>query len=393
MAATLARIPLPLILVLGGLSAFGPFATDMYLPAFPAITASLGTEPAAVQRTLAAFFAGMGLGQLVYGAAADRFGRRPPLFIGLCVFTAASAGAALAQGVGWFTAMRLAQGLGGCAGLVVSRAVVRDLTEGPAMVRLMSQLMLVMGIAPIIAPSVGGLLLGTGLGWRGVFWTLAAYSTLLLAAVALLLPESLPRERRRRDGPLAILLTYWRLLSNRRFLGLALSGALPVAGMFAYIGGSPFVFMELHGVSPQGYGLFFGANALGIMLVSQSNAFAARRGVRTATALAVVQGWMAAAGILLLAAAATGIGGFPAIAALLFCYVAGVGAVMPLASTLALAPHGAAAGSASALIGTLQFGLGAVTGWLVGALHDGTAVPMALGVAACGVAARLALVR
>lgn len=391
----MAAIPLSLILILGGLSAFGPFATDMYLPAFPAIAEALRTDPAAVQRTLAAFFAGMGLGQLLYGAASDRWGRKAPIFAGLGLFIAASVGAALAEGIGWFTAMRLAQGLGGCAGVVVARAIARDLTEGPAMVRLMSQLMLVGGIAPIIAPSVGGLLLG-GVGWRGIFWTLAAYAAVLALAVALLLPESLPPARRRRDGPLAILRTYARLLGNRRFLGLALSGALPVAGMFAYIGGSPFVFMELHGIPPQGYGLFFGANALGIMIVAQANAWAMRRGVAAARALSVVQAAMGVAGLLLLATAATGIGGFPGLVAALFCYVAGVGAVMPLASSLAMAPHGAVAGSASALIGTLQFGLGALTGWLVGALHDGTAVPMALAVALCGlggILVRRALVR
>jgi DHA1 family bicyclomycin/chloramphenicol resistance-like MFS transporter len=166
--------------------------------------------------------------------------------------------------------------------------------------------------------------------------------------------------------------------------------------MFAYIGGSPFVFMELNGISPQGYGLYFGANALGIMAVAQTNAWVIRRGVQPARALAAVQWAMAAAGAALLLVALTGLGGFPAIVVALFCYVAGVGAVMPLASSLAMAPHGAVAGSASALIGTLQFGIGAVTGWLVGAMHDGTAVPMAIGVALCGAAgvvARTALVR
>jgi DHA1 family bicyclomycin/chloramphenicol resistance-like MFS transporter len=385
----MARIPLSLIVILGSLSAFGPFATDMYLPAFPAITAGLGTEPAAVQRTLAAFFAGMGCGQLLYGPAADRWGRKLPLFLGLGIFTAASLGAAMADGIGWFTLMRLMQGLGGCAGVVVARAIARDLTEGPSMVRLMSQLMLVGGLAPIIAPSVGGLVLG-GAGWRGIFLALAAYSALLIVVVALLLPESLPPERRRRDSPWQVTLTYWRLVSNRRFLGLALSGALPVAGMFAYIGGSPFVFMELHDISPQGYGLYFGANALGIMAVAQTNAAMIRRGVQPARALAVVQWAMAAAGAALLLVALTGLGGFPALVVTLFCYVAGVGAVMPLASSLAMVPHGGVAGSASALIGSLQFGIGAVAGWLVGALHDESALPMALGVALCGAAGVLA---
>ncbi len=391
----MARVSLTLILILGGLSAFGPFATDMYLPAFPAITAGLGTDPASVQRTLAAFFAGMGCGQFLYGPAADRWGRKLPMFVGLALFTAASIGAALADSIGWFTWMRLMQGLGGCAGVVVARAIARDLTEGPTMVRLMSQLMLVGGIAPIIAPTIGGLVLGS-VGWRGIFLTLAAYSALLFVAVALFLPESLPPEKRRRDTPWQVIMTYWRLVSNRRFLGLALSGALPVAGMFAYIGGSPFVFMDLHGISPQGYGLFFGANALGIMAVAQTNAWVIRRGVQPARALATVQWAMLAAGAALLLVVLTGLGGFAGIVVTLFCYVAGVGAVMPLASSLAMAPHGNVAGSASALIGTLQFGIGAITGWLVGALHDQTALPMALGVALCGlagVAARKALVR
>jgi DHA1 family bicyclomycin/chloramphenicol resistance-like MFS transporter len=226
MPSAAARIPLSLILILGALSAFGPFATDMYLPAFPVLSEGLRTDPASVQRTLAAFFAGMGIGQLAYGAFSDRFGRRAPLFVGLGLFTLASAGAALAQDIGWFTALRFIQGLGGCAGMVVARAVARDLTEGSAMVRLMSRLMLVMGVAPIVAPSLGGLLL-EAFGWRAIFWALALYGALLALAVALLLPESLPPEHRRRDGPAAIARVYIGLLMDARFLGLALSGALP----------------------------------------------------------------------------------------------------------------------------------------------------------------------
>jgi MFS transporter, DHA1 family, multidrug resistance protein len=366
----------------------------MYLPAFPAIAEGLRADPAAVQRTLAAFFLGMGIGQLAYGALSDRFGRRGPLLGGLALFTLASMGAALAASAGWLTGLRFVQGLGGCAGMVVARAIARDLTEGPAMVRLMSRLMLVMGIAPILAPTLGGALLAVA-GWRAIFWALALYGAALALAVARALPESLPPERRRRDGPAEVARVYAGLLADRRFLGLALSGALPMAGMFAYIAGSPFVFMELHGVSPGGYGLFFGLNALGIMAVAQANARLAGR-VPPLRALAVVQGAMAAVGLLLLGAALTGAGGFAAIVALLLLYVSGVGAVMPLASALAMAPQGRVAGSASALIGTLQFGLGAVVGWLLGALHDGTALPMALGIALCGVAgvaARVGLVR
>jgi DHA1 family bicyclomycin/chloramphenicol resistance-like MFS transporter len=388
-------VPLSVILVLGALSAFGPFATDMYLPAFPAITAALRTDPAAVQRTLAAFFLGMGVGQLFYGALADRYGRRGPTFAGLALFTAASLGAALADEVGWFTWARFAQGLGGCAGTVVARAIARDLTEGQAMVRLMSQLMLVTGIAPIIAPTLGAGLLAMS-GWRAIFLALACYGALLALAVALLLPESLPPERRRHIGPVAVLRTYLGLLADRRFLSLALCGTLPMAGMFAYIGGSPFVFMELNGVSPEGYGLLFGMNALGIMAMAQLNAWAARRGVPPRRALLLAQGWMLAAGVGLVAVAMTGAGGFTALLVFVFAHVAGVGAVMPLATALAMTPQGHAAGSASALIGTLQFVLGALAGWLVGALHDGTALPMAAVMALCaaaGLAVRLTLPR
>ncbi len=381
-----ASIPARIILVLGALAAFGPFATDMYLPAFPAIAAGLPADPAAVQGTLAAFFAGMGVGQVAYGALSDRFGRRGPLFLGLGLFTLASVGTALAQGIEAFAWLRFAQGLGGCAGMVIARAVARDLTEGPAMVRLMSQLMLVMGVAPILAPTLGGALLALA-GWRAIFWALALYGALLAVAVLLVLPESLPAERRRRDGPGAVLRVFGGLLADRRYLGHALAGGLATAGMFAYIAGSPFVFMDLHGVAPEAYGLWFGLNAFGIMLASQVNARLAAR-VRPERALDVAQGVQVAAGAALLAAAATGLGGFAAIVAGLFLYVACIGVVMPLASALAMAPHGRVAGSASALIGTLQFGLGGAAAWAVGALHDGvSAVPMALLVAGCGAAA------
>jgi DHA1 family bicyclomycin/chloramphenicol resistance-like MFS transporter len=381
-------VALSLTLILGAMSAFGPLATDMYLPAFPVITAGLGTDAGAVQRTLAAFFTGMALAQLVYGPLADRFGRKPPTLVGLAIFTIASIGCALTTDVGWLTGWRFVQGLGGCAGMVMARAIVRDLTQGSASVRLMSQLMLVSGMAPILAPSIGSALLAVA-DWRAIFWVLALYSAGLAVVVRLGLRESLPVERRRKDSLAGIMQVYGRLLGNRHFLGHALCGALPIAGMFAYIGGSPFVFMDLHGVTPTHYGLFFGLNAFGIMLMAQLNARLSRR-IAPERALTLVLGFMATAGLLLLGMAATGIGGFPAIAALLFCYVACIGATMPLATTLAMGPQGRVAGSASALIGTLQFGLGALAGWLVGVLHDGTAVPMALGVALAGVGGLLA---
>src|SRR4051794_11793934 len=261
--------PWLLPLILGAMSAFGPLATDMYLPAFPAIAAGLPADPAAVQGTLAAFFAGMAAAQLFYGPLADRLGRKPPLLLGLAIFTLASLGCAVTADIGTLTWLRFGQGLGGCAGMVMARAIVRDLAEGHAAIRLMAQLGLVQGLAPILAPSIGGALLGLG-SWRLIFWVLAAYAALLAVVVVLALPESLEPERRRRDGPAAIIRTYLRLLRDRHFLGHTLAAVPPLAGMFAYIGSSPFVYMELFGVSPQHYGLFFGANAFGIMIAALS---------------------------------------------------------------------------------------------------------------------------
>ena len=375
--------------ILGAMSAFGPLATDMYLPAFPAIAAGLSADPAAVLGTLAAFFAGMAGAQLFYGPLADRLGRKPPLLLGLAIFALASLGCAVTTDIGVLTWLRFGQGLGGCAGMVMARAIVRDLAEGHAAIRLMAQLGLVQGLAPILAPSIGSALLGFG-SWRVIFWILAAYAAALAVVVVLALPESLEPERRRQDGPATIIRTYLRLLGDRHFLGHTLAAVLPLAGMFAYIGSSPFVYMELFDVSPQHYGLFFGANALGIMVAAQSVARTVKR-IAPAVLLRAALAWMAMAGLLLLGVAMTGLGGFPALAALVFAYVAGIGAVMPLATTLAMGPQKRQAGSASALIGTLQFGGGALAGALVGLLHTGTAVPMAAVIAACGLGGLVAL--
>ncbi|MDN3566664.1 multidrug effflux MFS transporter [Paeniroseomonas aquatica] len=374
------RVSALLLLVLAAMSAFGPLATDMYLPAFPAIAAGLAADPAAVQKTLASFFAGMAIAQPVFGPLADRFGRRPPLLVGLGIFVLGSVGCALTQSIGWLMLWRFVQGLGGCAGMVMARAIVRDVSEGPATIRLMSRLMLVVTLAPILAPSLGGLLLGLG-GWRAIFWALVAYGAGLAVVVTAILPETLPPDRRRRDGPLGIIMVYARMLGSRRFMGLTLSGVLPMAGMFAYIAGSPFVFMELHRLRPADYGLLFGANAIGIMAVSQLNAWLSTRQPPERVLL-----WglcsMATAGVLLVALA--GNGSFLGVAVPLFVYVASIGMVMPIAAALAMASQGRTAGSASALIGTLQFSGGAVAGGLVGAFYDGTAMPMAIVIALAG---------
>ena len=373
-----------LSLVLGALAAIGPFSIDMYLPALPALGASLGASAGAVQGTLAIYFLGLAFGQVLYGPLSDRFGRRGPLFVGLGLYTLAAMACALAPDIQALTFARLVQALGGCVGMVVSRAVVRDVTDERGAVRLMAQLMLVMGVAPIIAPMVGGALL-PAFGWRGIFWLLAFYGAALLVVIAGFLPETLEPARRRRDGPLAVARVWAGLLRDRRFMGHALAGGFVIGGMFAYISGSPFVFMELHGVPSGQYGFYFGANALGIMAAGQVIARLAQR-VAPARLLPVVICVPPLAGLALLGAVVSGFGGFPALLVPLFCYVAMIGAVMPLTVALGMGPHGAVAGSASALMGTLQFAIGAGAGALLGALQDGTAVPMAAVIAGCGVA-------
>ncbi len=376
-----------LAVILGAIAAVGPFTTDMYLPAFPAITADLGATPSAVQGTLVTYFLALALGQLVYGPLADRFGRRMPLLGGFAVYTVATLGCALSQDIGSLAALRFLQALGGCAGMVIARAVVRDVATGADAVRLMANLMLVSGIAPVIAPSIGGVML-LYVGWRGIFGVLGLYGIMVLVLVTFVLPETLSAERRRRDNAAAMLALFVALLRDRHFLAHALAGTMPIAGMFAYIIGSPFVFMELFGVSPQTYGLFFGANAAGIFVMGQTvSRLAQRKSPERLLRLFTLQPLIGGAVVLVGAIMAE----FWVLAAGLFVFVAAIGAMMPLATATAMARQGHAAGSASALIGVTQFGLGASLGALIGTVHDGTALPMAGAVAACGIGGFLAL--
>jgi MFS transporter, DHA1 family, multidrug resistance protein len=280
---------------------------------------------------------------------------------------------------------RFLQALGGCAPLVVPRAVVRDYFDQVGSIRMLSVLMLVMGVAPILAPLVGGQLL-VNFGWRSVFWVLAAYAIVGLVVVTLFLPESLPVERRRRQPVAAVLAIYGRLMRDRTYLGYVLSGALLFAGLLAYISGSPFVFIELFEVPPERYGLFFGVNAIGIISASQINRWLATR-VDARRIVRVMLGVAMVASLVLLFDAYSGAGGFAGILVPLFCFITCHGFVLPNTTALAMAPHGHVAGSASALLGTIQFVLGSVSGGLVGLLANGTAVPFAAVIAGCGVAA------
>jgi DHA1 family bicyclomycin/chloramphenicol resistance-like MFS transporter len=380
-----ARRPGKLALLLGSLTAFGPLSIDMYLPSFQAIARDLAASPAQVQLTLAVFFVALGIGQAFYGPVSDRYGRRRPLCFGLGLYVLASAGCALARSIEALVVWRFAQAIGGCAGMVIARAVVRDRFDEREAARFFSLLMLVSGLAPILAPSVGGQIL-VFFSWRAIFWMLAGFGFLCFVAVAFLLPESLPQERRAQGGVGEALRVYARLLRDRAFMRYALSGALVLSGMFAYIFGSPFVFMQINRVRPERFGWIFGSIALGLISASQLNRVLLAR-VAGAGILSRALVVTAAAGTVLLIMAWTGAGGLPGLLAPLFVYIASLGFVLPNVIATALASQGRSAGTAAALLGILQFGAGATVGMLLGALGAGTAVPMAALIAACGLSA------
>jgi DHA1 family bicyclomycin/chloramphenicol resistance-like MFS transporter len=374
-----------LILLLGSLSGLGPLAIDMYLPSFPAIEAEFHATPSAVERTLAVYFLGLALGQLVYGPLGDRVGRKKPLYVGLTVFILASLGCAFSTGVHSLLALRFCQALGGCAEMVMARAIVRDRFHERDAARVFSSLMLVMGVAPILAPLVGGQLV-VHVGWRWVFGIIAGFAALCLAAVTFGLPESLPVERREKRSVMEVVTVYGQLVRHRGLIAHSVAGSLILAGVFAYVAGSPFLFIQLFHVRPEHFGLFFGTNAAGLIAGSQVNGFLVRR----ADPRKVLRGALivaAVAGSTLLAMAATHTGGFVGILVPLFAFLCCFGFVVPTSTALAMAPHGRVAGNASAVLGSIQFLVGGSGGLAVSLLHNGTAVPMTVVIAACGVIA------
>ncbi len=379
------RLPsrLELIVLLGALTVFAPLATDMYLPALPTLQRVFATSALGVQATLAAFFLGFAAGQVFFGPLTDRFGRRPPLYAGLLLFAAASAGCAVAPSIETLTILRFVQAFGACAGGVIARAMVRDLFDPRESARVYGGLMLVTGLAPMLAPLLGGHLL-IWFGWQSIFVVMAALGLLCLAAAHVRLPEThVPND----SHSLAfgrILFGYARLLGHRLYLGFALTSACCMGGVFAYIAGSPFVFIELYGIAAEHFGWFFGVNAFGFVALAQINGrivqrFSPERLLRAGTLAQVT------AAFVLLAASVTGIGGVWGLSVPLFVFIASIGIVLPNAAALAMAPHGAQAGLASALLGVLQFSLGGVTALGVGLLADGSAVPMAAVMTACAV--------
>jgi DHA1 family bicyclomycin/chloramphenicol resistance-like MFS transporter len=370
---------LKMALVLGLLSAIGPFAIDMYLPALPDIGRSLGAEVGAVQLTLTAFFLSIGLGQLLYGPVSDMVGRKPPLYAGLALFTLASIGCALATDIHTLVALRFLQGLGAAAGMAIPRAIVRDLHTGAEAARLMSLLMLVFSVSPILAPLAGsGVIALTG--WRGVFWVvaLAAVAGMLMVRGALAETRS---EAERVDSSLgSALRAYGVLLRDRHYLGLVLIGAFAMAGFFVYLAGSPFVLINHYGLSPTQYSLAFGLNAAAFIGSAQ---FTGPLGRRFGLA-PLAKGAVTACGLVMATLLTYYLGGGDGLLVLVSLYFvasAFMGLVIPTVSVLALEAHGSIAGTASALMGTLQMICGAAAMGIVGLFANGQPLPMVAGMA------------
>jgi MFS transporter, DHA1 family, multidrug resistance protein len=382
------RERLRLVLVLGFLIALGPLTIDMYLPSLPAITADLHATAAAVQLTLTGTLAGLALGQLLVGPVSDAIGRRAPLLAGVAVHILASVLCVVAPSLALLGTLRVLQGLGTAAAMVVAMAIVRDLFEGLAAAKLLSRLMLVMGAAPILAPTLGGIVL-SWTSWRGVFVVLAAFGIAIITVAARALPETLPAERRRYGGVIGTIQDYGRLFSDRAYIGLILVAGLAMAALFAYVAGSSFVFQQQYGMSEQQFGFIFGAGAVGLITATQFNVRLLRRWT-PAQILAASLGFGALAGVTLVLFAATGFGGLAGVLVPLWLVLASAGLALPNAPALALSRHGEAAGTAAALLGAVQFGIGALAAPLVGLLGVG-AVAMALVVAGGMVAASAVL--
>ncbi|WP_320069858.1 multidrug effflux MFS transporter [Micromonospora sp. RTGN7] len=381
-----------LLVLLGALTAIGPLSLDMYLPGFPAMTRGLGASQAQIQLSLTTCLIGLAVGQLVTGPLSDRWGRRRPVLIGLVAYALLALACAFAPNAGILAAARFVQGFAGGMGVVVARAIVRDLYAGRAAAKYFSRLSLVFGVAPVAAPSVGSLVLQFG-SWRTVFVTLAVIGLLLAAAAAWWLPETLPVERRSTGGLAGTIRTMGSLGTDRVFMGYVLTQGLAFAALFAYISGSSFVFQDVFGISGGTFSLIFGLNALALVAAGQANArLLDRFSPRVLLVAVLLVGAVAAVGVLTGAVA----GSVWPIAVALFFFVGTIGMVMPNSTALALDRQASHAGTAAALMGSLQSVIGALAAPVVGLGGEGSAVPMAAviaGAAALSLAAVLTLAR
>lgn len=374
-----------IILLLGLLTAIGPFSIDMYLPAFPAIAKSLNTNVSQITLSLSSFFIGISAGQLLYGPLLERFGRKPPLYAGLCLYFVASVGCAFAQSVHILIGLRLLQGIGGCAGMVAARAMVRDLFDVKQNAKVFSMLMLVVSVSPIVAPTLGGYVTAA-FGWRYVFAVLIFVALLILAGTYFFLPESKKPNPDFSLKPAPILKNFRTILKHPQFITYALTGAISYAGLYAYIGGAPYVFMELFKVTEAQFGWIFAFIAAGLIGSSQLNNIALKE-YSSEQIVKIASFCQSLIGITFVVITLLGALSLFITVLLVFLFLCCQGFIFPNATALALAPLGNNAGNASALIGAIQMTIGASASAIIGVLENDTVLPMSGVMMCCAVTA------
>lgn len=373
------REKLVYILLLGALTALGPFTIDLYLPAFPALEESFDVSAAAIQLTLTGTTVGFGLGQLLVGPFSDKVGRRLPLILATAVHIGSSLGAALATDIGMLSLFRVLMGIGAAGGGVVAMAMVRDLFHGYSMVRMFSRMSLVNGLAPILAPVIGSQLL-LAFPWPGIFYFLASYGLLVILASIFFIRETLPASQRGKTT-ITVGQRYKSVLTDRIFVGMVLVGSLNFGGLFAYLSASTFLFQDVYGFSPQEYGILFGINSLGIVAGVQISARLIRR-VAPQWIVAGATAFMLFAALLIVVLDSLHVGLLGILIPLWF-YICATGFMFPCVQVLSLANHGAQAGTAASLLGASQFMMAGIVPPVVGWLGVSSAVPMGTVMAAC----------
>ncbi len=379
------------IVLLGALTALGPFTIDLYLPAFPVLEADFQTTAAAIQLTLTGTMIGFAVGQLVVGPLSDKVGRRVPLIAVTALHVLASAAAAFAPDLGLLSAARVFMGIGAAAGGVVAMAIVRDLFGGRRLVIMLSRLALVSGVAPVIAPLIGSMLL-TVMPWRGIFVVLAAYGAVMLVAAIILIPETLPKERRHDRGSTTVLQRYRSVFSDRVFIGVLIIGGMTFSGLFSYLSASPFLFQQTHGLDAQQYGVLFAVNSLGVVVgVQVASRLATRFGPQWVLAFSTAVLLLAGAAIIVTDQLGLGLWGtvIP-----LFVFMTACGFTFPNVQVLALDRHGKAAGTAASILGAVNFGVAGLITPIVGWVSRDagiTATTMAAVMVGCAAIGALAL--
>jgi len=375
------KSPVATIFILGLLSAVGPFSIDMYLPGFESIANSLQTSVAHIQLSLTSFFVGIASGQIVYGPLLDRFGRKKPLIVGLVIYVVASIGCALTNSADNLILFRFIQALGSCSGMVASRAMVRDFFGPSESAKIFSLLMLVIGVSPILAPTVGSFVI-THWGWHMIFVVLALITLLILVAVLFFLPESQLPNRELSLLPRPIIASYWQVFTTRQFLTYSFAGGLASSGLYAYLAGSPYVMLSIYGLTEKQYGFIFALIASALITASQLNRRVLNRhsSEKVAKKALIIQ---STTGIILTVCCLTGFINLFVMVFIIFLFLGAQGFVFPNTSALALSPFSKQAGSASALLGSLQMACGALSSALVSYFHNETAIPMAVVMAAC----------